>query len=63
MHHERTKHIDVRYQFVHDVVALGDAQVIKISTHENPVDMLTKSLLVAKFEHCLGLVGIQQRSS
>lgn len=58
MFHERTKHIDVRYHFVRDVVARGDIVVSKISTHDNPADMMTKALPVAKFEHCLNLVGL-----
>ena len=34
--HERTKHIDVRYHFIQDVIAEGDVKVCKISTHDNP---------------------------
>ncbi|KAG8485681.1 hypothetical protein CXB51_019023 [Gossypium anomalum] len=55
MFHERTKHIDVRYHFVRDIIARGDIVVSKISTHENPADMMTKSLPITKFEHCLSL--------
>lgn len=58
MFHERTKHIDVRYHFVRDIIARGDIVVSKISTHENPLDMMTKSLSITKFEHCLYLVGV-----
>ncbi|KAG8490975.1 hypothetical protein CXB51_014094 [Gossypium anomalum] len=58
MFHERTKHIDVRYHFVCDVIARGDIVVSKISTHENPADMMTKSLPITKFEHCLDLAGV-----
>ncbi|KAG8499034.1 hypothetical protein CXB51_005442 [Gossypium anomalum] len=58
MFHERTKHIDVRYHFVRDIIARGDIVVSKISTHKNPADMTTKSLPITKFEHCLDLVGV-----
>ncbi|KAG8501848.1 hypothetical protein CXB51_004653 [Gossypium anomalum] len=58
MFYERTKHIDVRYHFVRDIIARGDIVVSKISTHENPADMITKSLPITKFEHCLDLVGV-----
>ncbi|KAG8477010.1 hypothetical protein CXB51_030151 [Gossypium anomalum] len=58
MFHERTKYIDVRYHFVRDIIAHGDIVVSKISTHENPTDMMTKSLPITKFEHCLDLVGV-----
>ncbi|KAG8481856.1 hypothetical protein CXB51_027225 [Gossypium anomalum] len=58
MFHEITKQIDVRYHFVHDIIARGDIVVSKISTYENPADMMTKSLPITKFEHCLNLVGV-----
>ncbi|KAG8472527.1 hypothetical protein CXB51_034427 [Gossypium anomalum] len=58
MFHERTKHIDVRYHFVHDIIARSDIFVSKISTRENPADMMTKSLPITKFEHCLDLVDV-----
>ncbi|PHT95820.1 hypothetical protein T459_03702 [Capsicum annuum] len=56
MFHERIKHIDVRYHFVWEIIARGDIAVIKISTYDNPADMITKTLPSAKFEHCLDLV-------
>ncbi|KAF3680915.1 putative heat shock factor-binding protein 1 [Capsicum annuum] len=55
MFHERTKHIDIRYYFVHEIIGRGDIVVRKISTHDNPTDMMTKTLPNAKFEHCLDL--------
>ncbi|KAG8478386.1 hypothetical protein CXB51_028195 [Gossypium anomalum] len=56
--HERTKHIDVRYHFVRDIIARGDIVVSKINTHENPADIMTKSFPITKFEHCINLVGV-----
>jgi hypothetical protein len=58
MFHKRTNHIDIKYHYVRDVVARGKLQVCKISTHENPADMMTKPVFVAKFELCSSLVGI-----
>ena len=57
MHHERTKHIDIRYHFLREKVAEGSVTVRKIATTENPADMLTKSLPLDKFRHCLNLIG------
>ena len=57
-YHSRTKHISVKYHYVRDTVAAGDIVVKKVHTSENPADMLTKSLPVAKFELCLNLVGV-----
>ena len=39
---ERTKHIDVKYHYVRDVISQGKLKVCKISTHDNPADMMTK---------------------
>lgn len=56
-HHSKTKHIDIKHHFIKDV-ATGDLVVEKIHTADNPTDMLTKPLPVAKLEHCLNLAGI-----
>ena len=58
MFHERTKHIDVKYHYVRDVVTKGKLKVCKISTHDNPSHMMTKPVPATKFELCSGLVGI-----
>ena len=56
MFHEKTKPIDVRYHFIRGVVAKGDVKVCQISTHDNPTDMMTKPVPVAKFELCSSLI-------
>jgi hypothetical protein len=53
-----TKHIDVKYHFLREVVTQGDIIVKKIATTENPVDMLTKPLPILKLKHCLGLIAV-----
>ena len=55
--HEKTKHIDVLYHFVREVIAHGDIVVSKVSTHDNRANMITKALPVTKFEYCIDLVG------
>jgi hypothetical protein len=59
MFHERTKHIDVRYHFIREVIAKGDFKVRKVSTHDNPADMMTKVLPTTKFNLFTNLVGIR----
>ncbi|WVZ52949.1 hypothetical protein U9M48_003947 [Paspalum notatum var. saurae] len=59
MFHERTKHIDVRYHFIRGVIAEGGIKVRKISTHDNPADMMTKHVPTSKFVLCSSLVGIK----
>ncbi|CAA7052282.1 unnamed protein product [Microthlaspi erraticum] len=56
VHHERTKHIDVKYHFIRDVIADGDVEVLKISTEKNPADIFTKVLAVSKFQAALNLL-------
>jgi hypothetical protein len=46
---------------VRDIVAQGKLKVCKISTHDNPADMMTKPILIAKFELCSSLVGITNK--
>ena len=46
MHHERTKHIDVRRHFVRDIVADNIVTVKKIDTTHNPADMLKNQFLL-----------------
>ena len=42
MHHARTKHIDIRFQFVWEILNKGDIEVQKIHAKKNPAAMLTK---------------------
>jgi hypothetical protein len=55
----KTKHIDIKYHFIRDIVAEGKIKVDEIYTDENHVDMLTKPLSNTKFKHCLDLVGVR----
>ncbi|KAL2252662.1 UNVERIFIED_CONTAM: Retrovirus-related Pol polyprotein from transposon TNT 1-94 [Sesamum indicum] len=47
--HDRTKHIDVRYHFIRDIVGRDVIKLEKISSEENPADMGTKCLPSEKF--------------
>ena len=60
MYHERTKHIDVKYHFIRDVIADKKVLVQKINTKDNPADMFTKALPVYKFKQCLDLIGLSE---
>jgi hypothetical protein len=55
---EKSKHIDIHYHFVRDIIEKGLVKIRKISTHDNPADMMTKHVPVAKFQLCLSLVCI-----
>nr|KYP62382.1 Retrovirus-related Pol polyprotein from transposon TNT 1-94 [Cajanus cajan] len=55
VHHDRTKHIDVRYHFIRSERRI---KVHKISTLHNPADMFTKPVPKRKFDHCLDLLNV-----
>ena len=58
VHHSRTKHIDVRFHFIREILEEGNILLQKINTAENPTDMLTKVVSGVKFQHCLDLINI-----
>jgi len=60
VYHERTKHIDVKYHFIRDLVNNGEVQVLKIDTEDNPADIFTKVLPVSKFQDALELLRVSQ---
>ena len=59
VYHERTKHIDVRYHSVRDLITKGVIELRKIATEENLTDMGTKIVTPAKFKHCLNLLFVK----
>ena len=63
VYHGRTKHIYVRIHFVRDVIAEGSVVVQKLPTENNHADMITKPVPIAKFRHCLDLIGVLSQRS
>jgi phosphopantetheinyl transferase (holo-ACP synthase) len=53
--HSRTKHIDVRYHFIHKAVEDEKVSVVYIPTDENPVDIFTKPLAKANFRRFVAI--------
>ena len=58
IYHKITKHIDVRYHFISEIVSQGTVAVRKVATLDNPVDMMTKLVLLDKFKYCLDLICV-----
>ena len=58
MFYEKTKHVDVRMHFIRNVIAQGAIVLKKIPMVDNPTDMMTKSIPMIKFKHCLNLIGV-----
>ncbi|XP_020580293.1 phospholipase D alpha 1-like [Phalaenopsis equestris] len=48
VHHAHTKHFNVRYYFVRDLIDDDKVMLMKIDTKENPIDMLTRKAEVQR---------------
>ncbi|MCO5577787.1 hypothetical protein L7F22_031620 [Adiantum nelumboides] len=56
--HSKTKHIEVRYHVVRDILATKRIELVKVHTYDNLADALTKSLASERFTHCSAMMGI-----
>ncbi|GJZ37983.1 retrovirus-related pol polyprotein from transposon TNT 1-94 [Tanacetum coccineum] len=61
--HERTKHINVRYHFIREVLEAKTVKVLKVGTEHNAADALTKVVPGRKLQHCLELLKVGQEVS
>nr|GEW73045.1 RNA-directed DNA polymerase, eukaryota [Tanacetum cinerariifolium] len=59
MFHERTKHINVRYHFIREIVKSKEIKVAKISTKDNAADVFTKVVPGPKFKYCMEILGVE----
>jgi len=62
--HKRTKHVDIRHNFIRELVEEGTISVSYIPTTEMPADILTKGLGASKHNTCkttLGICLVEQR--
>ncbi|GKC60123.1 retrotransposon protein, putative, ty1-copia subclass [Tanacetum coccineum] len=56
--HERTKHINVRYHFIKEVLEAKIVKVLKVGTEHNTTDALTKVVPGQKLQHYLELLSV-----
>ncbi|CAN0860294.1 Retrovirus-related Pol polyprotein from transposon TNT 1-94 [Linum grandiflorum] len=59
MYHSRTKHIDVRYHWLRDVIEEQMMKLKKVHTDKNCADVLTKVVPGSKVELCSKLSGMR----
>ncbi|XP_031273247.1 secreted RxLR effector protein 161-like [Pistacia vera] len=59
IYHERTKHVDVRFHFIRDLITKELIELRKVPTEENPADIGTKIVTPAKFKHCMNLLFLK----
>ena len=58
MFHAKTKHIDVKYHFIRDVLEDKHMELVKVHTDDNPTNVLTKGLAFECFAHYRALIGV-----
>ena len=49
--HEKSKHIEINYQYIWDMMQRGAMKFQYVPTEEQVVDVLTKPMSHVKFEH------------
>jgi len=62
-HHQRSKHIDVRYHYVRQQVAKRTIRLDYIATADQAADQLTKPLSKVQHDRCLAAMGIRSASA
>jgi hypothetical protein len=56
--HDRLKHIEIHYHYIHDMVQRGALKLHYINTDEQVVDVFTKPLSHVKFEYFRDKLGL-----
>jgi hypothetical protein len=61
VHHERSKHIDVRrFHSIREHIKDGEIRVVHVQTNDQPADIFTKSLPKPLFENCKQMLGMMK---
>ena len=61
--HDRSKHIDLKYHYIRDMVHRNVIKLKYIATDDQVADILTKSLQLAKFALFRGKLGVAKNAS
>jgi hypothetical protein len=56
VHHERTKHIDIRYHRIREFILDGTIVINYVKSADNPADIFTKTVSVSIFKHLVPYV-------
>ena len=62
-YHSKTKHIDVQYHFMRDMIEDKKVLLVKVDTLKNTANTLTKCVSFEKFSWCretIGVVGLDK---
>jgi hypothetical protein len=58
VHHERSKHIDVRYHSIREHIKEKEVRVTHVPSNDQVADIFTKTLLRPLFENCRRKIGM-----
>jgi kynurenine formamidase len=61
--HNSSKHIDMRYHYIQDLVQRKTVKLQYIATNEQVVDILTKPLTSRQFVQLRGKLGVAENDS
>ena len=56
--HDKSKHIEIKFQYIMDMVQRGAVKFQYMSIEEQIVDLLTKPLARVKFEYFKEILGL-----
>ena len=60
MFHDKSKHIEIKYHYIRDMVQRGAVKLQYVATEELISDVLTKPLARVKFEYFREKLGVLQ---
>ena len=60
VHHSRTKHIDIRYHFIRELIEKKEIDVVYMPTEKMVADALTKGLPKPRFEEHRQAMGVRE---
>jgi hypothetical protein len=63
MFHDISKHIEIKYHYIRDMVHRKKLHIKYISTHEQIADIFTKPLSKTKFEYFRDKIGLVENAS
>ena len=61
--HDNMKHIEIRYHYICDMVQKGAIELQYVSTDDQTAGILTKPLLMTKFDYFRRRLGVEENAS
>jgi hypothetical protein len=63
VHHERSKHINVRFHFIREHMKNDDVEMTNVASHDQVTNIFTKPLPAELFNMFNKLLGMQSRNN